>query len=106
MYTGLPTIVGWDWHQRQQRAVLPPTLVTSRIADVTKLYNTTDPVVATDILMKYDVKYVFLGQLERAYYLPQGIKKFQSMVDLGLLRVVYDNDGASIYEFLEPMTSQ
>ena len=33
MYTGLPAIVGWDWHQRQQRAVLPGDLVSSRIDD-------------------------------------------------------------------------
>ena len=29
--TGLPSVVGWDWHERQQRAVLPPEVVDSRL---------------------------------------------------------------------------
>ncbi|MCZ7671529.1 MAG: hypothetical protein M5U34_32530 [Chloroflexi bacterium] len=42
VYTGLPAIAGWDWHQRQQRAVLPGNLVSDRISDVNRLYNTPD----------------------------------------------------------------
>ncbi|MEZ4517703.1 MAG: DUF2298 domain-containing protein [Chloroflexota bacterium] len=39
MYTGLPDIVGWDWHQRQQRAVVPNSMVSDRATDVNSLYN-------------------------------------------------------------------
>ena len=37
MYTGLPTVVAWDWHQRQQRAVVPDTFVSRRVQDVSPI---------------------------------------------------------------------
>jgi uncharacterized membrane protein len=40
--TGLPSVVGWEWHQQQQRAVNPGTWVTERIAEVDDFYLTTD----------------------------------------------------------------
>lgn len=98
MYTGLPSIVGWDWHQRQQRAVLPPTIVSDRIFDVNQLYNTIDHEEALSIIDKYDVSYVYVGPLEWTYYNPQGLIKFDRMVEAGLLQEVYRNSGVSIYE--------
>ncbi len=97
MYTGLPAIVGWDWHQRQQRAVLPGALITTRIDDVNRLYNTADINEALAILDKYDVKYIYAGQLEWGYYPPPGLIKFDQMVDAGYLEEVYRNEGTSIY---------
>jgi YYY domain-containing protein len=101
MYTGLPAIVGWDWHQRQQRAVLPGTLVTERINDVNDLFSSPDEAKALAILNKYDVDYVYAGQLEWIYYHPEGLSKFDRMVDQGHLAEVYRNAGVSIYEVLE-----
>lgn len=105
MYTGLPAIVGWDWHQRQQRAVVPGSLVSSRIQDVNMLYNTTDVQQALDILRQYNVTYIYLGELERAYYTPEGIDKFQQMVDSGLLQIVYQDDAVTIYKMSEQAIS-
>jgi uncharacterized membrane protein len=101
MYTGLPTIVGWDWHQRQQRALMPSHLVTDRIADVNALYNTTDINDALEILDRYDVSFIYAGPLETAYYHPQGILKFEEMASQGLLREVYRNSGVTIFEVVE-----
>ena len=101
MYTGLPAIVGWDWHQRQQRAVLPGAFVSSRIDDVNQLYNTTDVNEALAILDKYDVAYIYAGQLEWVYYPPPGLIKFDRMVDDGYLEEVYRNEGTSIYRVLD-----
>lgn len=98
MYTGLPSIVGWDWHQRQQRAVLPPTVVSDRILDVNQLYNTIDQEEALSIIDKYDVSYIYVGPLEWTYYNPQGLIKFDRMVEAGLLQEVYRNSGVSIYQ--------
>ncbi len=100
MYTGLPAVVGWDWHQRQQRALMPASLVADRINDVNNFYNTTDVNQAFQILEKYDVKYVYAGQLEWIYYQPQGLIKFEHMVEQGLLDEVYSNGGVSIYEVI------
>jgi YYY domain-containing protein len=98
MYTGLPTIIGWDWHQRQQRALLPASIVGDRIFDVDSLYNTIDPQEAMDLINKYDVSYIYVGPLEWTYYNPQGLVKFDQMVETGLLREIYRNEGVSIYE--------
>ncbi|MGW8317800.1 MAG: DUF2298 domain-containing protein [Candidatus Promineifilaceae bacterium] len=100
MYTGLPAVVGWDWHQRQQRAVLPGSIVSERIEDVNTFYNTTDLSVASAILDKYGVGYVYSGPLEHTYYLPEGIDKFDQMVNSGQLREVYRNQAVTIYEVL------
>jgi uncharacterized membrane protein len=101
MYTGLPAVIGWDWHQRQQRTVVPGTLITSRIDDVNQLYNTADITQALALLQKYDVAYIYVGQLEWVYYDPAGLRKFDRMVEAGYLEEVYRNEGTSIYKVLE-----
>ncbi len=101
MYTGLPAIVGWDWHQRQQRAVLPSDLLSRRIDDVNTLYNTASVDEAQVILDKYGVAYVYVGDLERAYYFPEGIAKFDQMVTDGQLEIVYQNSTVTIYRVKE-----
>ncbi len=98
MYTGLPAIVGWDWHQRQQRAVLPAALVSSRINDVNRLYNTVNINESLAILDKYNVGYIYAGQLEWVYSNPEGLNKFNQMVADGYLEEVYRNAGTSIYK--------
>jgi uncharacterized membrane protein len=100
MYTGLPAIVGWDWHQRQQRAVLPGEFVSDRVNEVNDLYNTTDLGLARAILQKYDVGYIYVGQLERVYYTAEGIAKFEQMAAQGELERVYQANGVVIYHVL------
>ena len=101
MYTGLPAIVGWDWHQRQQRAVLPGNLVSDRVNEVNTLYNTVDVGVARAILQKYDVAYIYVGLLEQVYYAAEGIFKFELMALQGDLEPVYQEDGVTIYRVIQ-----
>ncbi len=65
IYTGLPGVVGWNWHQRQQRT-LTPQLVEQRVTEVGLFYSTTDTQEAADFLRRYNVRYIVVGQLERA----------------------------------------
>ncbi|MCX6021037.1 MAG: DUF2298 domain-containing protein [Chloroflexi bacterium] len=93
--TGLPTILGWDWHQRQQRWGYQQ-MVDERIADVRRLYTDPAPATALDVLRKYGVQYLYVGELERRYYPPEGIAKFERMTGAGL-ELVYRNAEATIY---------
>jgi uncharacterized membrane protein len=69
IYTGLPDVVGWEWHQVQQR-VLESATVIARGKEVDAFYATTDIAAARDFLQKYNVRYIIVGQLERAKYTP------------------------------------
>jgi uncharacterized membrane protein len=78
IYTGLPGVVGWNWHQRQQRTLLPDNWVWDRVNAIAEFFNTTDPNIASEFLKRYDVSYIIVGQLERAKYSPEGIGKFEA----------------------------
>jgi YYY domain-containing protein len=98
MYTGLPAIVGWDWHQRQQRASVPDQLVWDRVADVNRLFGSAQTGEALQVLREYGVRYVYIGSLERAYYPADGIDKFAQLAAEGYLQAVFVNDDVTIYE--------
>jgi uncharacterized membrane protein len=44
------------------------------------------------------VKYVVVGNVERAHYAPEGIAKFDALMANGVLQVAYQNEGTTIYE--------
>ncbi len=76
IYTGLPGVLGWNWHQRQQRALNPPNWVTDRVTEINDFYTTSDPAAAYAFLKKYNVGYIVVGRLEHAYYPGPGLDKF------------------------------
>jgi uncharacterized membrane protein len=96
IYTGLPTVIGWDWHQKQQRSVLPGQTVDDRIEDVRTIYNSTDLEQTKRLLKRYNVQYIYVGALERIYYDPNGLSKFDQASDTWSL--VYQNEQVKIYQ--------
>ena len=96
-YTGLPTVLGWPWHQRQQREDYEHAIF-ERAERVREIYETTDVVRTQELLSQYGVKYVVVGELERLYYPEAGLGKFEDLADEGLVRLVFQNQGVSIYE--------
>ncbi|NOY97828.1 MAG: hypothetical protein GXP40_01315 [Chloroflexi bacterium] len=99
IYTGLPGVVGWNWHQRQQRALVSPDLITGRIDEIKEFYTTSDPAAAKAFLEKYNVRYIVVGQLERIYYPGAGLTKFESL-DGTLWQEVFRDGETAIYEVL------
>jgi YYY domain-containing protein len=95
-YTGLPAIIGWDWHQKQQRAAVSGIVVDWRLQDLNDLYNNPDMVGAQRILQRYHVGYIYVGELEQAYYSPEGLAKFDRMVGT-VLEVAYQRGPVTIY---------
>ena len=99
VYTGLPTIAGWQWHQEQQRWDYQ-WAIRERIQDIDLIYETTDPEEALSLLRKYDVGYVYVGELERISYPGGGLKKFDSELSGDLDRIEV-NEHVTIYRVLE-----
>ncbi len=91
IYTGLPTLIGYDWHQKQQRMLVESRLgysvVDRRVRDVETLYSTTDLRTTLDLLRRYRVSYIVVGEHERHYYPAAGLAKFEQMVGRYLERV-------------------
>ena len=98
IYTGLPGVVGWNWHQRQQR-VYTSTQVQERVDAVGNFYNALEVEAARLFLKTYDVKYIIVGQLERSSYTPEGLIKFEQF-DGVYWRSVYRDGDTVIYDVL------
>jgi len=90
-------VVGWNWHQRQQRGVISDQWVTDRVDAVPRFYLTTERSETEEFLRKYDVRYIVVGQLEKAYYPGPGLVKFQQW-DGDLWRKVFEVDDTAVYE--------
>lgn len=99
IYTGLPGVVGWNWHQRQQRAMVADQ-VQARVDQVYNFYTATDASLARAFLGRYNVRYIVVGQLERAAYAGDGIDKFE-WFDGRLWREVYRDGQTVIYEVIQ-----
>ncbi len=104
IYTGLPSVVGWSWHVRQQYSLLDGAVIDNVISDVNNFYNTSDIQAAENFLDEYHVQYIVVGDLERAYYDANGLNKFQNMVGQGELKTVFGDDSpntATIFEVMK-----
>lgn len=91
--TGLPTVLGWtvhEWLWRGDYSVPAP-----RITDVATLYETQDIKKTQELLDKYKVEYVFIGNLEKDKYPNLFENKFEA-----LGKIVYQRNNTKIYKVL------
>ncbi|MCL0029119.1 DUF2298 domain-containing protein [Dehalococcoidia bacterium] len=95
IYTGMPSVVGWEWHQEQQRWGYKEE-VDQRIRDVADIYKTEDINLAISLLSKYNVSYVYIGQIERLYHPGRGLEKFDNGM-AEYLEPVFTSEAVTIY---------
>jgi len=102
--TGLPAVMGWDWHQKQQRSLVPGGTpgewIDQREQQVHDFYTVYDAPQALEFLKRYRVRYVYVGPEERALYGTAGLAKFDQMAEL---RLVYQNPQVKIYAVMLPV---
>jgi uncharacterized membrane protein len=89
--TGLPAVLGWDFHEYQWRGSYDEP--SRRKTDIDILYNTSDLTQTLTLLDKYAITYVYVGPLERERYNPGGLAKFDR-----LMKVVYRKGAVTIYQ--------
>lgn len=100
IYTGLPGVLGWNWHQRQQRGFLDHNSINNRLNEITAFYQTTVVEEALTFLQRYHVRYIILGQTERAYFSGPGLDKFALFNGIHW-REVFRFQDTVIYEVLK-----
>jgi uncharacterized membrane protein len=93
--TGLPTVLGWPYHEQLWRGSLEPQV--GRREAVERVYTTTDPNEARAILERYDVEYVYVGSLERGQFQPASLSKFGLFMD-----IAFQQGEVTIYRRREP----
>ncbi len=99
IYTGLPGVLGWQWHEQQQRAVNPSEWVTKRLNDIAQFYTTVDTDYVKQFLSLYNVQYIVVGQLEEVTYPGPGLDKFSAFTG-NLWKQVYHDKDTTIYEVI------
>jgi hypothetical protein len=92
--SGDPTVLGWVGHESQWRGGAKE--MGSRETDISTLYKTSDWNTARTILDEYDVRYVFVGDLEHSTYHVNEVK-FQNN-----LKPVFQQGSVIIYEYDGP----
>lgn len=89
--TGIPTILGWPAHEIQWRG--SDLGLTQRATDVERIYQGLDPTETYNLLVKYNVSYVYIGPRERRNYGTSGLSKFETFMNK-----VFDTDTVVIYK--------
>ena len=89
--SGLPTVLGWPGHELQWRG--GSTEIGSREIDIKELYSTNNWISAKSTLDKYNIQYVYIGDLERTIY-QVSEEKFKLN-----LPIYFENQSVVIYEY-------
>ena len=108
-FTGLPTLLGWMGVASLNRG---NDRVWSRIVEMNTIYNTGNNSEALELLEKYNVKYIYIGNWEKATfdrefgwwwprqnYSNAGLQKFAEHTEDYTL--IYENESVAIYEVRE-----
>ncbi|MBE0670128.1 MAG: hypothetical protein IH588_06045 [Anaerolineales bacterium] len=90
MLTGMQTVLGWPGHEAQWRGTSEPQ--GSRREDIARLYATSRWEEAKSIIEQYNIRYIYIGTLERVS-MPVNEEKFQLY-----LTPVFQQGGVVIYE--------
>jgi uncharacterized membrane protein len=96
--TGLPAIVGWGNHMRQQYGAEFAPQVDVRIDDMRSIYLSNDINRIRDVINRYNVHYILVGSMERARMAEGTLDRLNELIDSGELERVYTVGDSAIYE--------
>lgn len=97
VFTGNPAVIGWmthEWLWRMNEDYSFPAEIGGRNQEVTLFYNSTNIDTAREFLEKYDVSYIYIGELEYTTY--ENINT-RLLTQLGEIVYKSDDDENPIY---------
>ena len=78
IFTGMPTLIGWSYQVSQQSGRED---VSGRSSVANNIYSTLNDDEAIAALRQYNVRYVYIGAIERASYGALSLEKFEKFCD-------------------------
>ncbi len=97
-FTGLPTVIGWAGHEKNWRN--RARTIDERWSQVPKVYTSDDINEVYRILIKYQVDYIYIGEVEEERYHGYNARRiFENYPDR--FELVYHNPNVHIYKVIE-----
>ena len=97
-FTGHCAVVGWWGHEMGWRGDFQA--IHHRAFEIERLFRSTDPNVAIDVMSRYGIQLIYYGEVEREVYGEAGLQKFESN-----LETVYASDGVKVFDVRRPKMS-
>jgi YYY domain-containing protein len=94
-FSGLPAVLGWPGHESQWRGGYVE--MGTRESDIELLYMSNNWEDALSVIQKYDIRYVYIGSLERSSMRVSENKFYEN------LPIVFENNSAVIFEIPEEL---
>ncbi|HUV52593.1 MAG TPA: DUF2298 domain-containing protein [Dehalococcoidia bacterium] len=95
-FTGLPTSLGWAGWEVMWRGSWE--IITERTRAIDTIYGMPNSDEALVMLEKYNVEYIYVGELEREHYGTESLMKFANQPER--YKLVYENAEVSIYQVM------
>lgn len=95
-YTGLPTVIGWEGHLRQQYSHQVP-IIFERTQDMFSFYLAGNVEEIQRLIRKYNIEYIVYGTVERSLFDGQQEAVFDQLVNAGMLSIEYRNESTKLY---------
>ncbi len=90
--TGRSTVLGWGNHEALWRDQTWKSII-QRTEEIKQLYETVDKQSIMGVLQKYNVNYIYIGELEKETYNSEGLEAFDQYFPL-----VFENRFVKIYK--------
>jgi len=94
--TGLPTVLGWGSHAEQREHW---GLAGQRRQVIQTIYSSPHMKDVMKWLLRYDISYIYIGNVERKTYGEVGLEKFERAKDI--LKEVYQDGPVRIYQVMD-----
>lgn len=98
-YTGLPSVIGWQSHLRQQ---FPhqPNEISQRVEDMFRFYAANNLEEMRQFISLYHIQYIVSGTLEQAIANGRHVGALEQLVVEGTLSIVYEKNSTRLYQVM------
>jgi len=93
-FTGLQSVISRSGHELFWRYFNNTTIpiLYERWKDANKIYSAKNLSNVLDLIKKYNIRYIYVGYLEKAHYSGESLKKFKA------LKIIYQDNNVTVYE--------